>query len=128
MSGRTIESSFARWRVLGAAGIIVLAGLLAYHNSFGGPFIFDDRPSIPENPTIRRLWPIWEVVRNKSQVIRAQDLTIRARSPPIKNRSRVVKNPATKAQNLATRTREATMATVTVLVDSRVDSLRRLHG
>ena len=40
--------------------VVVAAGLLAYHNSFTGPFIFDDLPSIPENPTIRHLWPIWQ--------------------------------------------------------------------
>jgi len=39
--------------------VVVAAGLLAYHNSFTGPFLFDDVASIPENPTIQRLWPIW---------------------------------------------------------------------
>jgi tetratricopeptide (TPR) repeat protein len=38
--------------------VIVLAGAAAYANSFRGPFVFDDRLSIPENPTIRELWPI----------------------------------------------------------------------
>ena len=42
--------------------LIAAAGVLAYHNSFRGPFIFDDLPSIPENPTIRSLWPIWPVL------------------------------------------------------------------
>ncbi len=41
---------------------MVAAGLVAYHNSFTGPFIFDDLRSIPENPTIRHLWPIWPVL------------------------------------------------------------------
>ncbi len=40
--------------------VLIVAGLLAYHNSFTGPFIFDDAASIPENPTIRHLWPIWQ--------------------------------------------------------------------
>ena len=53
----------SHWRVLAAAGIIVVAGLLAYHDSFGGPFIFDDVQSILENPHIRQLRPIWEVTR-----------------------------------------------------------------
>ena len=39
---------------------VVAAGLLAYHNSFSGPFIFDDIASIAENPTIYQLWPISE--------------------------------------------------------------------
>jgi tetratricopeptide (TPR) repeat protein len=36
---------------------IIAAGLAAYAGSFRGPFIFDDVPSIVENPTIRHLWP-----------------------------------------------------------------------
>ena len=57
-----VETSFARWPLLAAAGIIIVAGLLAYHNSFSGPFIFDDANSIQDNPTIRRLWPIWNAL------------------------------------------------------------------
>ena len=40
--------------------LVVAAGLLAYCNSFTGPFIFDDAHSIQENSTIRHLWPIWQ--------------------------------------------------------------------
>ncbi len=40
--------------------VVVAAGLLAYHNSFTGPFIFDDSASILQNATIRHLWPIWQ--------------------------------------------------------------------
>ncbi|HUI05423.1 MAG TPA: tetratricopeptide repeat protein [Verrucomicrobiae bacterium] len=40
--------------------VVIAAGLLAYHNSFTGPFIFDDLSSIQENLTIRHLWPIWQ--------------------------------------------------------------------
>jgi tetratricopeptide (TPR) repeat protein len=42
---------------------IVLAGLAAYANSLAGPFIFDDIDSIRDNPTIRHLWPMGEVLR-----------------------------------------------------------------
>ncbi|HXB02187.1 MAG TPA: tetratricopeptide repeat protein [Opitutaceae bacterium] len=38
-----------------ASGIVVLAALAAYHNSFSGPFIFDDKSTITDNPTIRHL-------------------------------------------------------------------------
>ncbi|HUI08142.1 MAG TPA: tetratricopeptide repeat protein [Verrucomicrobiae bacterium] len=38
--------------------VVVAAGLLAYGNSFSGGFFHDDFGSIPENPTIRHLWPI----------------------------------------------------------------------
>ena len=40
--------------------LVVIAGLLAYYNSFRGPFVFDDVKSISQNPSIRHLWPIWE--------------------------------------------------------------------
>ena len=36
-----------------AGAAIVLAALAAYHNSFGGPFLFDDEQSILHNPSIR---------------------------------------------------------------------------
>lgn len=48
-----------RGLILLSALVIVIAGAAAYHNSFNGPFIFDDRQSISGNPTIRQLWPIW---------------------------------------------------------------------
>jgi hypothetical protein len=38
--------------------LITLAALAAYHNSFSGPFIFDDIAAILDNPSIRHLWPI----------------------------------------------------------------------
>ena len=62
MSTKTSEISFSRWRGLVAAGIIIVAALGAYHNSFKGPFIFDDKTSIPENQTIRQLFSIKEVL------------------------------------------------------------------
>jgi tetratricopeptide (TPR) repeat protein len=43
----------ARWGVLLAGGVIVLAALAAYHNSFVGSFIADDHDGIVENATIR---------------------------------------------------------------------------
>ena len=51
--------------------VLIVAGLLAYHNSFTGPFIFDDMPSIPENPTIRHLWPVWTIVVHTSRPVGA---------------------------------------------------------
>jgi protein O-mannosyl-transferase len=43
-----------RWVFL-SAGLVVIAGLAAYHNSFHGPFIFDDTLAITGNPSIRRI-------------------------------------------------------------------------
>ena len=63
MSTKSIESLSSRWPILLAVGIIVIAALGAYHNSFSGPFIFDGKTSISENSHIRRLWPIWHVFR-----------------------------------------------------------------
>ena len=41
---------------------VIAAGLLAYCNSFTGPFIFDDTISVLGNQTIRHLWPIWQTL------------------------------------------------------------------
>lgn len=38
--------------------VIIAAAFVAYHNSFHGPFVFDDASSIITNPTIRNLWPL----------------------------------------------------------------------
>jgi protein O-mannosyl-transferase len=49
-------------RVVGGCAI-VLAGCLAYANSFSVPLVFDDAESIQKNPTIRHLWPMGSVLR-----------------------------------------------------------------
>jgi len=61
--------SFAvrNWRTIVAGTVILLAGVITYSNSFSGPYIFDDTTSIPENPHIRSLWPIWEAMKGPSQ-------------------------------------------------------------
>jgi len=41
--------------------LVILAAVAAYHNSFSGPFVFDDIPAIVDNPSIRHLWPITRV-------------------------------------------------------------------
>lgn len=51
-------SSASPARTLIAAVLIVIAGWLAYENTFDAPFVFDDRAAILENPTIRELWPL----------------------------------------------------------------------
>lgn len=42
--------------------LLVIAGILAYHNSLFTPFVFDDSVSITLNRTIRHLWPVWEAL------------------------------------------------------------------
>jgi tetratricopeptide (TPR) repeat protein len=50
------------WATGLACAVIVLAALAAYGNSLGGAFIFDDQPAITDNPTIRHLWPLGDVL------------------------------------------------------------------
>jgi len=63
-NNRTGKSSSERsiWRRWLPPIVIVILAVAAYSDSFSGPFIFDDEPSIVENPTIRRLWPIGPVL------------------------------------------------------------------
>jgi len=42
------------WAAVG----LVATTLVAYHNSFSVPFVFDDFPAIIENISIRKLWPL----------------------------------------------------------------------
>jgi protein O-mannosyl-transferase len=51
------------WRTPLACSLIVAGALLAYRNSLGGPFVWDDPQSIADNPTIRHLWPVWSALR-----------------------------------------------------------------
>ncbi len=44
------------------ATVIVLTVWAAYANSFSTPFIFDDLKSVVQNPTIRHLWPLADVL------------------------------------------------------------------
>jgi len=46
-----------RWPVALAAAVITVAALAAYHNSFSGPFVFDDNIGIVDNRTIRQGFP-----------------------------------------------------------------------
>src|SRR5215470_11781277 len=58
-SPRSIQTSRFDARVFFSLVVLIGAGLYSYHSSLHHPFIFDDLPSITENPTIRRLWPPW---------------------------------------------------------------------
>jgi len=52
----------SRLAVILAGAVLALAALAAYANSFAGPFLFDDLPSIVDNPTLRHLWPPGDVL------------------------------------------------------------------
>ena len=51
------------WGLPLAVGLIVLAGVVVYANSFAGVFLFDDVESIIENTTIRQWWRLDQVFR-----------------------------------------------------------------
>jgi tetratricopeptide (TPR) repeat protein len=57
-----IRDAASRWPIFAGAAILSGAALAVYANSFLGPFFFDDAPSIADNPTIRHLWPIGQVL------------------------------------------------------------------
>jgi len=54
--------SAAGWRVLVVAGILALAALGAYWNSFNVPFLLDDSLAIGDNPSTRHLARIVDVL------------------------------------------------------------------
>ena len=57
MKPAVVPSPPARRNVFLAALVLVVAAILAYANSFRGPFVFDDVEAIVENETIRSLSP-----------------------------------------------------------------------
>lgn len=48
-----------------AAAVLVVAIFAAYANTLNTPFVYDDTLAIPENQTIRRLWPLSDVLLPK---------------------------------------------------------------
>ena len=50
-----------------AALVLVAAVLASYANSFHCPFVFDDHHDIIDNPSIRHLWPLWDVFLARSK-------------------------------------------------------------
>lgn len=45
------------------AAIIIASVLGIYGPALSAPFIFDDPPSITENPYVHHLWPLWEAIK-----------------------------------------------------------------
>ncbi len=44
------------------SGVLAVAALLAYANSFSVPLLFDDWLTITDNPKLRQVWPIWSAL------------------------------------------------------------------
>ena len=53
---------FSGGAIIPALALLLLVAVAAYHNSFTGPFTFDDAIWINENSNIRHLWPIGAVL------------------------------------------------------------------
>jgi tetratricopeptide (TPR) repeat protein len=51
-----------RARTAWAVALIALSVVAAYHNCLHAPFVFDDISAIPENASIRKLWPVWSAL------------------------------------------------------------------
>ncbi len=58
----TPPRSAFRLRGAWAGGLIVAAAFLTYVNSWTAAFVYDDTLAIPQNPTIRHLWPLSRVL------------------------------------------------------------------
>jgi tetratricopeptide (TPR) repeat protein len=54
------------------AGLVVAAGIAAYHNSFHGPFIFDDTLAITDNPSIRSISDLGRILAPPHDAATAQ--------------------------------------------------------
>jgi protein O-mannosyl-transferase len=54
--------SATRWRVIAVAAVLILAALGAYWNSLNVPLLLDDRSSITDNPSLRHLGQIGDVL------------------------------------------------------------------
>ena len=54
--------AFPRQHTWAAVGALVLAGIAVYANTLRVPFFFDDRLAILENPTIRDLSALGQVL------------------------------------------------------------------
>ena len=67
-ASRDPSGRLTRWGVIFAGGVLVFAAWAAYANSFSTPFVFDDLKTINQNPTIRHLWPLADVLAAPSYV------------------------------------------------------------
>lgn len=63
-----------RWTVPAVAALIVLAALVAYHNTFRVPFLFDDIESIVENTRIRSLLTAWSTPPDDGSTVSGRPL------------------------------------------------------
>lgn len=55
------------WVALAFPLTILVAGWLAYSNTFEVPFLFDDHVRIVDEPAIRTVWPPWQAMQNSNR-------------------------------------------------------------
>ncbi|MDO8542945.1 MAG: tetratricopeptide repeat protein [Opitutaceae bacterium] len=60
------------YRTWWCVAAIIVAAIVAYHNTFDAPFVFDDASSIVTNPAIRKLWPLTNVLAGPATNVTAQ--------------------------------------------------------
>lgn len=63
---KVLPTSPARWPIRWAPLLLIAGIVAAYAGTLSTPFVFDDIKGIVENPTIRRIWPLWDVLRPPS--------------------------------------------------------------
>lgn len=63
----TSATSRDSFRIAGTALLLIVAGIVAYANSLGAPFVFDDVNTVEQNPHLTRLWPVAEAMRAPEQ-------------------------------------------------------------
>ncbi len=59
-SDADVQPSLFRWQSFIGGFVLFLVLIIAYSNSFEGPFVFDGKYTIRDNYRIRQLWPIWD--------------------------------------------------------------------
>ena len=53
--------------------LVVVAGVVAYYNSFAGTFVFDDHAHIHASSRIKELWAIWPLLGGRRPIV---DITL----------------------------------------------------
>jgi len=72
-SGNLITSVGGAGLTAACVLLLVIAGAAVYANSIHGAFVFDDQSNIVREDVIRRLWPVWPLLRTRRPLV---DLTL----------------------------------------------------
>ena len=61
MRGANVGTRAGGWRGPAACAILAAGTAAIYSRTFSVPLLLDDITPITDNPSIRRLWPLWQV-------------------------------------------------------------------